>query len=29
MSRTALSVEVGDDALTIRGERKNEQHEDR
>jgi len=29
MSRTDLTVEVGDDALTIRGERKNEQHEDR
>ena len=29
MSRTDLSVEAGDDTLTIRGERKNEQHEDR
>jgi HSP20 family protein len=29
MSRTDLSVEAGDDTLTIRGERKNEQHDDR
>ena len=29
MSRTDLSVEIGDDALTIRGERKHEQNEDR
>src|SRR5687767_10707797 len=29
MARTDLSVEVGDDALTIRGERKHEHNEDR
>jgi HSP20 family protein len=29
MARTDLSVEIGDDALTIRGERKHEQNDDR
>ena len=29
MNRTDLSVEVGDDAITIRGERKHESEEDR
>ena len=29
MARTDLSVEIGDDALTIGGERKHEHHEDR
>ena len=29
MSRTDLTVEIGDDALTIRGERKHEHNEDR
>jgi HSP20 family protein len=29
MARTDRSVEIGDHALTIRGERKHEQHEDR
>jgi len=29
MARTDLSVEIGDDALTIRGERKHEQSDDR
>jgi HSP20 family protein len=29
MARTDLSVEIGDDAVTIRGERKHEQNEDR
>jgi HSP20 family protein len=29
MARTDLTVEIGDDALTIRGERKHEQNEDR